>query len=138
MSFPILELIFATALFIGLYAVKHTVFDVCLSDDVEFHHGKSLARKQRRNATTWLHRFLFLYIKNEVIRWHYVFFWINLVSSFAAIIALDLHIIFNNQALYVVFLISEGISSLTTAVISFCRWELYRENKVRNRKKYRK
>ena len=132
------SVLIASALLIGFYAVSYAAFDVCLSDDVEFRYGKGRVKKRRKNAAGWWRRFLFFDIRKEVIPWHYVMFWEHLVSSAAAILALDVHIICGDQASRLVFLISEGTALLACAVISCVRWKLYAGNKVRNRKEYRK
>ena len=132
-------MLFASALFIGLYVVLYYgAFDVCFSDDVEFRCGKKRVRNRRKNVTGWWRRFLFLDIKKEVIHWHYAMFWVNLISSIVAIIALDAYVICGDKTLNLVFLISEGTALFTAAVVSSVRWKLYAGNKVRNRKKYRK
>lgn len=134
----ILKVLFASSLFVGFYIPCYAVFDVCLSDDVEFCYGKKRMRNRRKQVRGWWKKFLFLDIKKEVIHWHYVMFWVNLISSIVAVIALDAYIIFNDKTINVVFLLSEGIALFTCAIISCVRWKLYVGNKVRNRKKYRK
>ena len=138
MASLIFELVFVSALFIGFYLISYVAFDVCLSDDVEFHYGKSWLKRRRKNVSRWWYKFLFFDIRKEVIRWHYVMFWVHLVSSAIAIIALDVYIICNDKDSHLLFLISEGTATLSSATILCVRWKLYAQNKVRSRKTYRK
>lgn len=43
---------------------------------------------------------MFLDIKKEVIHWHYIMFWVNLVSSIVAIISLNAYIIYNKKIIW--------------------------------------
>lgn len=135
----ILKMILASSLFIACYFISYYgVFDVCLSDDVEFRYGKRRIRNRRMNVSGWWHRFLFLDIKKDVIYWHYIMFWVNLVSSIVAIISLNAYIIYNKKLINIVFLASEGTALIASCIILSVRWDLYAGNKVRSRKRYRK
>ena len=90
------------------------------------------------NVSGWWHRFLFLDIKKDVIYWHYIMFWVNLVSSIVAIISLNAYIIYNKKLINIVFLASEGTALIASCIILSVRWDLYAGNKVRSRKRYRK
>ena len=130
-------MIFASALLICWYVISYYgAFDVCLSDDVEFRYGKKRARN-RRKTIGWWRKFLFLDIKNDVIQWHYVMFWVNLVSSVVAIVALSVNIICDDKASRMVFVIVEGTALFSYTLILYVRWKLYAGNKVRSRKKRR-
>ncbi len=83
-------------------------------------------------------KFLFLDIKKEVIIWHYVMFWVNLISSIVGLVMFNVHIACSNELVGIILIIAEGCSFFTTAIIAFVRWQLYAGNKVRSRKKYRK
>lgn len=135
----IFQMILASSLFIAFYFISYYgAFDVCLSDDVEFRYGKRRIRNRRKNVSGWWHKFLFLDIKKEVIHWHYIMFWANLVSSIVAIISLNAYIIYNEKIINIVFLASEGTALFATCIILSVRWGLYAGNKVRSRKRYRK
>ena len=139
MNHLILKMILASALFIACYFISYYgAFDVCLSDDVEFRYGKRKIRNRRKNVSGWWQKFLFLDIKKEVIYWHYIMFWVNLVSSIVAIISLNAYIIYNAKLINIVFLASEGTALFATCIILSVRWGLYAGNKVRSRKRYRK
>lgn len=81
---------------------------------------------------------MFLDIKKDVIYWHYIMFWVNLVSSIVAIISLNAYIIYNKKLINIVFLASEGTALIASCIILSVRWDLYAGNKVRSRKRYRK
>ena len=121
--------------FIGGY---FGAFSVCLSDDVDFYHGKTRMKNRRKKTKGFWKKFLFLDIRKEVVLWHYVLFWIYLISSLIALIALEFHVVFNNTATRVSTLISFGVSFLSLIIINNVRWSLYARNKVRSKKEYRK
>lgn len=134
-----LEVLFASFLFVGWYLISYYgAFYVCLADDVEFNHGKNRMKNRRKNQKGFWRKFLFLDIRKEVIPWHYAMFWVNLISSVVALIALNIFVICSDETARIILIISIGISLLTSAIIAFVRWSLYAGNKVRNRKKYRK
>lgn len=133
-----LEMLFFSFIYIGCYVMSYYgSFSVCLSDDVEFHYGKSRLKKRKKQKGFW-RKFLFLDIRKEVIPWHYAMFWLNLISSIVTLIMFNVYIACKNDVVRIPLLIAGGCSILSSAIISFVRWDLYAWNKVRNRKKYRK
>jgi len=133
------EILIVSTFYIGLYLLSYIgAFHVCLSDDVEFNYGKTRMRNRRKKAKGFWRKFLFLDVRNEVIMWHYVMFWINLIFSFAALIALYAAIVFRNDETRLIFIILYAPAFISSAIITCCRWPLYAGNKVRSRKKYRK
>lgn len=134
------EMLFASFIFIGFYAMIYLgAFYVCLSDDVEFHYGKTRMRNRRKKQKGFWRKFLFLDIRKEVVPWHYAMFWVNLISFIAALIMLNVYIACsNNEVVRIISIISDGAFFLSAAIIAFVRWPLYAWNKVRSRKKYRK
>lgn len=134
----IFEMLVVSFMFIVVYFLSHDVFYVCFRDDVEFNYGKKRMKNRRKKEKGFWRKFLFLDIRKEVIPWHYVMFWINLVSFIATLIVFNIFIASNNETLRIVFEIVGGIYFLTTTIIAFVRWPLYAGNKVRCRKKYRK
>ena len=135
----IFEMLFASFLSIALYLMSYYgVFYVCLSDDVEFNYGKKRMKNRRKKQKGFWIKFLFLDIRKEVILWHYAMFWINLIFSNVALIALNVFIACSNEIVRIIFIISAATSLLSSLIIAFVRWPLYAWNEVRSRKKYHK
>ena len=133
------EMFFTSLFLLALYILSYYgAFYVCLSDDVEFNYGKNRMKNRRKKQKGFLKKFLFLDIKNEVIQWHYIAFWVNLISFIIALIAWNIYIIYINEVIKIILIITGVIFFLTSTIITFVRWPLYRGNKVRSRKKYRK
>ena len=65
-------------------------------------------------------------------------FVVNFVSFLIALVALNIHIASGNKISRTIFAIASGILFLTSTIIAFVRWPLYRGNKLRNRKNYRR
>ena len=134
------EMLLASLLLIGLYAVIYQgAFYVCLSDDVEFHYGKTRMRNRRKKQKGFWRKFLFLDIRKEVVPWHYAMFWVNLISFIAVLILLNVYIAGgDHEIVRIISVISGGAFFLSAAITAFVRWPLYAGNKVRSRKKYRR
>jgi len=131
------EMLFGSFLLIGFYLMVYLgVFSVCLSDDVEFYHGKKRMRNRRKKQRGFWRKFLFLDIHKEVVPWHYALFWVNLISFIVMLIMGNVQIAYSNEIVSVILQINAGIFFLTATVINSVRWQLYAGNKVRNRKKY--
>ena len=136
----LIESLIAIMLFCGWFLVSHACFSGCLSDDVEFAYGKKRMRNRRKKQKGYWGKLLFLDVKDEVVPWHYTAFWVNLIASFIAIVALSVYVYSGSKSepSRIVFVISGSVSFLMTAIISFVRWQLYEGNIVRCRKSYRK
>lgn len=134
------EMFLASLLFIGFYGIVYEgAFSVCLSDDVEFHCGKTRMRNRRKKGKGFWRKFLFLDIRKEVVPWHYAMFCVNLISFLIALITLNVTIACgDHEIVRMIFILSAGAFVLSAAITAFVRWPLYAWNKVRSRKKYRK
>lgn len=133
----ILDVAVINIIFIGCYLINYAAFDTCLSDDVEFYYGKKRLRNRRKKATGIWRKFFFVDIKNEVIKWHYLLFWINFFAFIPMLVSINVFVLSNVKGAKLVFLISGGIYILSLIPIEFARWKLYKGNIVRSRKKYR-
>lgn len=83
------ECILILVLFVGGYFFTYTVFYNCLSDDVDFHFGKTRMRNRRKKFKGVWKKFFFIDIKDEVVEWHYALFWINFCSFPPMLISLN-------------------------------------------------
>ena len=123
-------------LLIVFYCLYYVGFLVCLSDDVEFYYGKSRLKKRKKRKGFWK-KFLFLDIRKEVVPWHYVMFWINLVSFISMLITANVCIVYKTKTVGIIYIISIAVFFLSDIIIGSVRWKLYAWNSIRCRKPYR-
>ena len=123
-------------LFLAFYCLNYSVFSVALQDDVEFQKGKKRVKNRKKQKEFWK-RFLFLDIRKEVVRWHYLLFWVNLGAFVTAFAAVFVSFAYESTIATRVFLAACSVMFLTLGVACHIRWPLYAGNVVRNRKKYK-
>ena len=130
------EMLLASFFYIAYYCISYLgPFSSCFKDNMEFCYGKKKKWKKRRKQTSFWKWFLFIDIKQEAVLWHYILFWVNLVSSTIALLLLNVYIAYNHDVVIrFCFAIFALIAFLTTTIIAFVRWRLYAGNKVRKRK----
>ena len=102
----------------------YSTFESCLVDDVDFRYGRKHVRKLRKKKGFWK-KFLFLDIKEEVVPWHYVMFWISLISFAVAFVTFNTFIVCGNEAARIASMIAGGISFCARVIVSFVNWPLY-------------
>ena len=84
------------AIFLAFFPIGYMNFYVTLSDDIEIYAGKKVLRNQRRKQKGFWKKFLFLDFCWAVERWHYVLFWIFLISYPIVALSSSLLILSNN------------------------------------------
>ena len=115
--------------------LTHIPFDVCLSDDIEFNSGKKTLRNRRKkNKTNFFVKFTFWDFRNEVVKWHYIVFWINLISNIIIFFLASLQVFFQSEILQFLTNISVVISICSFIIILPVRFNLYKSNRIRKRK----
>lgn len=134
----ILESLFLTTIFICCYLLNYSEFYVCLRNDVDFNFGKKHFRNIRRNTKGFLKKFFFIDMKDKVNEGHYICFWINFLSFIPAIISLNCYAVYELKSSNIVLILFGSIYILTSIIASFSYYSLYRGNKVRSKKDYRK
>ena len=134
----IFESVFIALLCIGGHFCVYTVFYGCLSDDVDFHFGKTRMRNRRKKFKGFWKKFFFIDIKDEVVKWHYALFWINFCSFGPTLIFANAFALTESEKVKTALFIFGGIYFLSALPIGFVRWRLYKWNQVRSRKSYRK
>ena len=128
-------------LFFGTYLLEHTQFDVCLLDDVDFYYGKSKRKKRGKNLhgfKGFLIKFFYLDIKHLVKKWHYIAFWINAITFLPMIISLIGNAVYGIVYMRNAFFLFGTVHYVTSCIAQFAYWKLYRGNKIRSKKAYRK
>lgn len=113
------------AIFLAFFPIGYMNFYVTLSDDIEIYAGKKVLRNQRRKQKGFWKKFLFLDFCWAVERWHYVLFWIFLISY--PIVALSSSLlILSNNVIFRIMKITAGFPCLLASAISaFSRFPLY-------------
>ena len=115
--------------------LTHIPFDVCLSDDIEFNSGKKTLRNRRKkNKTNFFVKFTFWDFRNEVVKWHYIVFWINLISNIIIFLLTSLQVVFQLELLPFFISCSATVSIGSFIIILPVRFRLYKYNRVRKRK----
>ena len=115
--------------------LTHIPFDVCLSDDVEFNCGKkSLKNRRKKSKTNLFVKFTFWDFRNEVVKWHYIVFWINLISNIIIFLLTSLQVVFQSELLPFFISCSVAVSIGSFIIILPVRFRLYKYNRVRKRK----
>ena len=115
--------------------LTHIPFDVCLSDDIEFNSGKKTLRNRRKkNKTNFFVTFTFSDFRNEVVKWHYIVFWINLISNIIIFLLTSLQVVFQSELLPFFISCSVAVSIGSFIIILPVRFRLYKYNRVRKRK----
>ena len=133
-----LKNILISFLFLAFYVFFYlSSFSLCLKDDVVFRYGKKLLESKKKSSKNLIYTVLFLYIRKEVVLWHYIVFWINLVSFAFAIIILNIYIISQNGILHLLFIVFFGIFFVSALIISLVYWPYYSKYKMKYRKYYR-
>lgn len=136
------DAIIIVIIFVAYQFIVYGVFSSCLSDDVEFAYGRKHMRNLRKKNKNFWEKVFFLDIKGKVKKWHYVCFWINLVSFFPMLFCFAVYALndstFKTPWGWYVSGFFSAIHLFTASVASFAHWPLYRGNKIRNRKKYRR
>lgn len=134
------KMLIASFLFIlfWYFMFCYSAFYDCLSDDVDFLYGRKRMRHRRKKQKGFWRKFLFLDIRKEVILWHYVMFWMNLIFSAVTLIVLNVYIACGNGTVKVILIVLGVISLLTAGIMSFVRWPLYFGGNIFNKEKYRK
>lgn len=87
-----LTFLWVTFVYAAGYLLVYFTFDSCLLDDVEFEHGRKRNKRWKYRKNFW-DVFLFKDIKDEVIKWHYLFFYINSISYFTMMVLIEISII---------------------------------------------
>ena len=133
-----LKNILISFLFLAFYVFFYlSSFSLCLKDDVVFRYGKKLLDSKKKSSKNFIHTVLFLYIKDEVVLWHYIIFWINLISFAFALIIMNLYIIWQNKTSYILFIIFFSIFFISALIISCVYWPYYSKYRMKYRKNYR-
>ena len=115
--------------------LTHIPFDVCLSDDVEFNCGKkSLKNRRKKIKTNLFVKFTFWDFKKDVVKWHYIVFWINLISNIIIFLLTSLQVFFQSEILQFFTGFSTVVSISSFIIILPVRLKLYRYNRIRKRK----
>ena len=115
----LLKIILVSFLFLAFYVFFYlSSFSLCLKDDVVFRYGKKLLDSKKKSSKNFIHTVLFLYIKDEVVLWHYIIFWVNLISFAFALIIMNLYIIWQNRTSYILFIIFFSIFFISALIIS--------------------
>ena len=115
--------------------LTHIPFDVCLSDDVEFNCGKkSLKNRRKKIKTNLFVKFTFWDFKKDVVKWHYIVFWINLISNIIIFLLTSLQVVFQSELLPFFISCSVAVSIGSFIIILPVRFRLYKYNRVRKRK----
>ena len=109
------DVLLCSILCIPSYLLMHLDFSATFENDVKFAYGKHRMRNNRKNAR-WLSKFLFLYVRKEVKKWHYVEFLINLISFIIFYFSLVLYIISENNIIGII----SGISGLISMISVGC------------------
>ena len=115
--------------------LTHIPFDVCLSDDIEFNSGKKTSRNRpKTNKTNLFVKFTFWDFRNEVVKWHYIVFWINLISNIIIFLLTSSQVFFQSELLPFFISCSATVSIGSFIIILPVRFRLYKYNRVRKRK----
>ena len=115
--------------------LTHIPFDVCLSDDVEFNCGKkSLKNRRKKIKTNLFVKFTFWDFKKDVVKWHYIVFWINLISNIIIFLLTSSQVFFQSELLPFFISCSATVSIGSFIIILPVRFRLYKYNRVRKRK----
>lgn len=137
----IIDTILLFLLFFAAYLIEHTQFDVCLENDLDFGYGKSKRKKRGKSFHGFrglLTKFFYLDIKHQVKKWHYVAFWINAVSFLPMIVSIIGYGVYGVVFMRNVAIFFGTAHYITLCIASFSYWDLYRGNKIRSKKAYRK
>lgn len=112
-------------IFLAFFPINYMNFYVILSDDVEIYAGKKALRNQRRKQKGFWKKFLFLDFCWAVEKWHYVFFWVFLISY--PIVALSSALLtISDNAILRILKLGTGLPCLfVSAVSAFSRFPLY-------------
>lgn len=87
------RIFFATSIILITYiTLCYELFYNILIDDCYFYYEID-AKKLRKKTKCFWRKFFFIDIKNTVIIWHYVLFWINFISFVLIILFLDIYIV---------------------------------------------
>ena len=115
--------------------ITHIPFNICLSDDIEFKCGRKVLRhKRKKNKTNIFVRFTFWDFRKDVIRWHYIIFWINLLSNMIIFLLSSIQIFFSSEVLEFVISLLAVVSIVSLILILPVRFNLYKYNRIRKRK----
>ncbi len=120
------------------YFLFYMEFYNVLTDDVKFGYQKTRLRNRWNKTPGFWKKILFLDIKHKVIKWHYILFWINLVSAVFMYIGLIIYALIGNSVIRPITIIFIVIHILSIVPICFVRLDLYKQRYFKNIKKYRK
>jgi hypothetical protein len=137
----LIEAVMIVLFFLALQLVSYCAFTVCLSDDIHFRYGKRhLRNKRRKEKPSVFTKIFYLDVRKEVVRWHYVDFWIHFLSGIPFIAITILYGVYEIRFLRTLWLILCAIWLGSLFVIFTVRWDLYGGNKSRKRdpRKYRR
>ena len=130
----IIQALVITTFLFALYCFSYNSFFVCLLDDVEFSYGKKKV-KNRKKETSFFKKLFFLDIKDKVKKWHYVLFWINFIAFLFTLVAAIVLAEQKTSVAKIFFTAFVMIYIFSEVPVVFSRWELYKGNKIRRRKK---
>ena len=115
-----------------------TPFSVRFEDDIEFSRGRRSARRLFRVANRYknLKKLLFWDIRKSVHVVFYTLFWIFLISYVLLVAAMLANIWLNLDWLLFAIRVSAIMGFLSILLTYLSRYELYRGNRIQNRKEY--
>ena len=123
-----LNVILFTVAFSVFYFFNHILFHTCFSYDVEFNYGKHRMRNIRKKEKSFFRKFFFLDIRQYVIRWHYVCFWINFAAFVLSLIFYCILDMAKIEAMRIPWYIVLAVFFISGSVIAFTYNRLGNEN----------
>ena len=73
-----------------------------------------------------------------VVPWHYVLCWVNFAAAVLLLAALDIRMVMQTAAAEYLSLAVLAVYLLSLIPATLVRWRLYRGNRIRNRKEWRR
>lgn len=135
-----LKNIFLLILTSVIYLVIYLYFYIVFIDDCYFYYGKN-AEKWRKKTKGFWRKFFFIDIRDKVVIWHYVLFWINFITFVLTEIFIVICSFLKAEQVKVVIYILIVLYSLSVIPITYVRIGFYwpnRRGKIKDRKKYKK
>ena len=132
------EMLLASFFLIVLYLMNYVgCFLGTVDDDLDFNHCKKRVKKRRKKEKGFWRKFLFLDVRKEIVTWHYVMFWINLVSFIVLFLAFNIYVTCDREKVGVVCIALLFIFEITSLITGSAYSSLYKRNETRSKRKYR-
>lgn len=134
--------IFDSALILVIFLPMHFLiymgcFSTCFENDIDFGYGRKKWKNRKKNKDFW-RKLFFLDVKDYIKKWHYVCFWINLISFIPLLVCMILNNMNQRPTERYIFLVLLAIYGGAAMLPSLSYWPLYRGNVIRSKRKYRR